>query len=82
MTGYETTLDQAAEQVEFMIDGRGRTKGVFLPLVTWQAVLEALEDAQDLAVAKEYLTRRTRARSPEEMGFLRWQDVATEWDHD
>lgn len=79
---YEVTLPQALATVEFVVNRRGETRGVFVPLAAWRAVLAALDDAQDLAVAKDYLSRRATARSLEEMGLLRWDDVAAEWDDD
>jgi len=38
------------------------------------------EDVKDLAIAKDFLTRRATSRSPAEMGLLRWENVAAEWD--
>jgi hypothetical protein len=77
---YEQTLPQALATVKFVVNQRGETKGVFLPLAAWEAVVAALEDAEDLTVVQQYLSRRTTARSLEEMGLLRWEDVAAEWD--
>ena len=81
MATQETTLSQTLAAVEFVINQQGETKGVFLPLPVWETMLAALEDMEDLAIAKEYLIRRATARSPEEMGLLHWEDVAGEWDH-
>jgi hypothetical protein len=77
-----TGLGQALATVEFVVSRQGETRGVFLPLAVWEAVLEALEDVEDLDVARDYLTRRAVALSPEDMGLLDWEDVATEWDDD
>jgi len=79
MPAYEATLSHMLADAEFVIDQRGQTKGVFLPLTAWETMLAVLEDAEDLAVAKDFLTRRAMARSPEEMGLLRWENVATDW---
>ena len=79
---YEAALPQALATVEFVVNQQGETKSVFLPLAAWETVLTALEDAEDLAVARDYLSRRATARSPEEMGLLRWEDVADAWDDD
>jgi hypothetical protein len=82
MTVFEETLPQALATVEFVVNQRGETKGVFLPLGAWETVLTALEDVEDLAIAKNFLSRRAMAQSPQEMGLLRWEDVAAEWDDD
>jgi hypothetical protein len=82
MTVFEETLPQALATVEFVVNQRGETKGVFLPLGAWETVLTALEDVEDLAIAKNFLSRRAMAQSPQEMGLLRREDVAAEWDDD
>ena len=82
MATQETTLSQALAAVEFVVDRHGETKGVFLPLSAWEAMVTALEDAEDLDTAREYLVRRAGIGSLKEMGLLRWEDVAHEWDDD
>ena len=82
MTAEASSLSQALADVEFVVNQRGETKGVFVPVAVWEAVLSALEDIEDLAVARDFLRQRATARSPEEMGFERWEDVAHEWDDD
>jgi hypothetical protein len=82
MTAQETSLSQALAEVEFVVNQQGETKGVFVPVAVWEAMLTALEDVEDLAIARDFLRRRAAARSPEEMGLQRWEDVANEWDHD
>ena len=82
MTVQETSLSQALGEVEFVVNQKGETKGVFVPVAVWEAMLTALEDIEDLAIARDFLRRRTTARSPEGMGLERWEDVASEWDDD
>jgi hypothetical protein len=80
MTVQETSLSQALGEVEFVVNQRGETKGVFVPMAVWEAVLAALEDIEDLAIARDFLRQRATARSPEGMGLQRWEDIANEWD--
>jgi hypothetical protein len=82
MTAQVPSLSQALADVEFVVNQRGETKGVFVPVAVWEALISALEDIEDLAVARDFLSQRATARSPEEMGFERWEDVADEWDDD
>jgi len=82
MTVHETSLSQALGKVEFVVNQSGETRGVFVPVAVWEAMLTALEDVEDLAIARDFLRRRTTARSPEEMGLERWEDIADEWDDD
>ena len=53
-----------------------------LLVAVWEALLSALEDTEDLIVARDFLHQRATARSPEEIGFERWEDVSDEWDDD
>ena len=71
MATQETALSQALAAVEFVIDRHGETKGVFLPLSAWEVMVEALEDAEDVAVAREYLLRRAGTSSIKEMDLRR-----------
>ena len=82
MTVQETSLSQALAEVEFVVNQQGQTKGVFVPVAVWEALLAALEDLEDLAVARDFMRQRATARSPEEMGFEPWEEVAHEWDDD
>jgi len=82
VTAFEETLPQALATVEFVVNQNGETKGVFLPLAAWETVVAALEDTEDLGIARDFLTRRAKADSPAEMGLLRWEDIAADWDDD
>ena len=82
MATHETTLDQALATVEFVIDQNGKAKGVFLPLDAWETMVKALEDTEDLTVAREYLIRRARTSTQKEMTLLRWDEAADEWGDD
>jgi hypothetical protein len=82
MTAQATSLPQALAEVEFVVHQQGETKGVFVPVAVWEAMLTALEDVEDLTIARDFLSRRAKARSPEEMGLDRWEDAASERDHD
>jgi hypothetical protein len=82
MMTLEEALPQALATVEFVVNQNGETKGVFLPLAAWETVVAALEDAEDLGIARDYLTRRAKGSSPAEMGLLRWEDIAADWDDD
>ena len=69
MAAEAPSLSQALVDVEFVVNQRGETKGVFVPVAVWEALLSALEDMEDLAIARDFLSQRATARTPEEMGF-------------
>ena len=80
MAAQETSLSEALTEVEFVVNQRGEPRGVFVPVAVWEAMLVALENAEDLTIAQKFLERRRTARSPKEMGLLDWEGVADEWD--
>ena len=64
-------LSQALADVEFVVNQCGESKGVFVPVIVWEALLSALEDVEGLAGDREFLSQRAAARSPKEMRFER-----------
>ena len=42
---------------------------MFVPAAVWEALMSALENLEDLAVARDFMRQRATARSPKEMGF-------------
>jgi hypothetical protein len=53
MTINGTSTPVVAGQVQFVIGAEGRPTAVLIDIATWGRVLEALEDAEDLAIAKQ-----------------------------
>jgi hypothetical protein len=68
-------------QVQFVIGAEGKPTGVLLDIATWERVLHALEDAEDLAIAKQALAELAAAGGdPEKAGYLVWEQVRAELD--
>lgn len=69
-------VDEILENAQFMVDQRGQTTGVFLPLATWEALLtwlEELEDAEDRSLLRERLSSGRLSEAPE---MLRWDEIS------
>lgn len=71
------TTDEALAGVQFTVNQEGNVTGVFLPVTVWQALIEVLEDAEDLASARAMLPKLRQG--PEVSGALRWEDIREEW---
>jgi hypothetical protein len=71
------TTDEALARVQFTVNQEGSVTGVFLPVTVWQALIEVLEDAEDLASARAMLPKLRQG--PEVSGALRWEDIREEW---
>lgn len=62
-----TTIAEALKTVRYVTDTQGEKTDVLVPLATWQALLalweamvEKLEEQEDLAIVQECLEKRTR----------------------
>jgi len=65
-----------ASQVQFVVGAEGKPTAVLLDIATWERVLQALEDAEDLLIAKQALADLAAAGGdPEKAGYLTWEQV-------
>jgi hypothetical protein len=67
------------KQIQYVIGSKGKPIGVLLDLKTWESIMEALEEADDIAVAREALAKLDAAGGiPEKAGFIPWEKSRTE----
>ncbi len=69
---------EISKSVQFVGREKGKPTAVLVDIGTWQTIIEILEDIEDQSVFQMYATRRLKAKSPEEMGLIPWEDVETE----
>lgn len=70
-------------QVQFVIGAEGKPTAVLLDIATWRHILQALEDAEDLTIAKQALAELDAAGGdPEKAGYLVWEQVRAQLDAD
>lgn len=68
-----------ADHVQFVIGAAGKLTAVLVDIATWERIMQALEDAEDLAVAKQALAALDAAGGDlEKAGFLPWERVHAE----
>jgi hypothetical protein len=70
-------VEDALATVQFTVDQDGKLTGVFLSVAAWQALMKALEDAEDLAMVRDMLPKLRQG--PVLSGALRWEDIREEW---
>lgn len=76
----EIPVVEMANSVRFIVNPVGDRTDVVVPWSAWQELLAWLEEADDRAIARDWLPRLKDG--PTKSGALRWSDVADEWDED
>lgn len=73
----ETPMRELVASVRFLVDPVGNKTDVVVPWAAWEELLAWLEEADDRAIAREWLP--SLKAGPDKSGALRWSDVADEW---
>lgn len=64
---------QFEEKVQIVLGPEGKPTGVLIDIETWQQVLDALEDAEDIALAREALsTLEAAGGNLLQAGYIPW----------
>jgi len=67
------------KKIQYVIGSKGKPTGVLVDLKTWEGILGALEEADDIAVAREALAKLDAAGgNPEKAGFIPWKKARAE----
>jgi predicted nuclease of predicted toxin-antitoxin system len=71
------------DMVKFVVGADGQPMAVQVDIEVWQQIIAALEDAEDVALAREALVELEAAGgNPEKVGWLRLEDVQKAWEAD
>jgi hypothetical protein len=63
-------------QVQFVIGAEGKPTGVLLDIATWERILQALEDAEDLGIAKQALADLDAASGDlQKADYISWEQA-------
>ncbi len=69
-------MELAQETIHVVVDVQGRPTAVQIDWETWQRIVDALEDAKDISLARAALAELEAAGgSPEKAGWLRLEDL-------
>ena len=64
------------QEVQFVIGAEGKPTAVLLDIATWERILEAFEDAEDVALTKRALAELDAAGGDaEQAGYLPWEQL-------
>ena len=73
-------MELVQETIHYLVDMDGRPTAVQVNWETWQRIVAALEDAEDVALAQVALAELDAAGgNPEKAGWLRLEDLEEEW---
>ena len=71
------------DTLRFVVGTDGKPTAIQMDIQTWRKIVDALEDAEDIGVAREALAELEAARGhPKKAGWLRLEDVTEEWSED
>ena len=66
----------SVDKVQFVVGSEGKPTAVLLDIATWERIIEALEDAEDLAIARQALAELNAAGGDlEKAGFRPWEQA-------
>jgi hypothetical protein len=75
-------MEMRSQDIQFVIGAEGKPTAVLVDISKWEQILDALEDAEDVALVKETLATLDAAGGvPEKAGFLSWSDAKAEVDN-
>lgn len=71
------------ESVRFVMGVDGRPTAVQVSIDVWQQIVTALEEAEDIALARQALAElKAAGGDPARAGWLRLEDAEKEWERD
>lgn len=72
-------MEMSSQDIKFVIGSEGQPTAVLVDIVMWERILDALEDAEDVALAKEALAiLDTADGNLEKAGFISWSSIRKE----
>lgn len=76
-------MELAQDAIHFLVDLDGRPTAVQVEWETWQRIMAALEDAEDVALAQAALAELDAVGgNPEKAGWLRLEDLEEAWERE
>jgi hypothetical protein len=65
---------------QYVVDAQGQRTAVLLSVDAWMALLNWLEDVQDVEIARSALAEiKAAGGRPERAGWLAWDNIRDEW---
>lgn len=71
------------DTIRFVVGADGQPSAVQVDIGLWQRIIEALEDAEDVEIAREALAELDAAGGEAaKAGWMNLEDVFDQWQHD
>jgi PHD/YefM family antitoxin component YafN of YafNO toxin-antitoxin module len=75
----EASMETRSQDIKFVIGSEGKPIAVLIDISTWEYILDALEDAEDVALVKEAFAALDAAGGDlEKAGFISWVNAKAE----
>ena len=72
-------MDTQSQDIQFVIGAEGKPTAVLVNISMWEHILDALEDAEDVALAKEALAVLDATGGDlEKAGYISWEKARAE----
>jgi hypothetical protein len=72
-------MEMRDQDIRLVIGAEGKPTAVLVDIDTWERIINALEDAEDVAMAKETLASLDAAGGDfEKAGFISWESARKE----
>jgi hypothetical protein len=81
--GLEVRLmEMNTQDIQFVIGAEGKPTAVLVDIETWERIILTLEDAEDVALAREALALLDAAGGdPDKAGFIPWDRAKSRLEH-
>ena len=69
-------MDARSQDIQFVIGAEGKPTAVLVDITAWEQILDALEDAEDVALVKQTLAVLDAAGGDlKKAGFISWEEA-------
>jgi hypothetical protein len=72
-------MQMRTQNIQFVVGAEGKPTAVLVDIATWEHILDALEDAEDIPLVREALAALDAVGGdPHKAGFISWDEARAE----
>ena len=72
-------MEMRMDEIKYVVGSEGKPTAVLIDIATWERILDALEDAEDIALVRETLdTLEAAGGDLGKAGFISWDQVGAQ----
>jgi len=69
-------MEMSMDEIKYVVGSEGKPTAVLVDIATWERILDALEDAEDIALVRETLdTLEVAGGDLSKAGFISWDQA-------